>query len=393
MTAMIPYGRQDISEADIQAVVDVLRSDWLTQGPAVPAFEARLAAYCGASHAVAVNSATSALHIACLALDVGKGDIVWTTPITFVASANCALYCGARVDFVDIDPRTYNMSVECLAEKLVLAEKTGDLPKVVIPVHLCGQPCDMAGIHALGQQYGFKIVEDASHAIGGKYRGEPIGNCRYSDITIFSFHPVKIITTGEGGMALTNDAKLAKRMRLLRSHGITREESEMTLAPDGPWYYQQIALGFNYRMTDLQAAMGLSQMQRLDEFVSRRQDIAKRYDALLADLPLTIPWQHPHSYSGLHLYVIRLKLSGIKRSHREIFDSLRMAGICVNLHYIPVYAHPHYQQFGYKAENYPESQQYYAEAISLPMYPALNETKQDQVIEELKKSMAIRRSQ
>ena len=382
--AMIPYGRQDISETDIQAVVDVLRSDFLTQGPAVPAFEKAVADYCGAGHAVTVNSATSALHIACLALGVGKGDVVWTSPITFVASANCALYCGADVDFVDIDPRTYNLSTERLAEKLAQAEKSGRLPKVVIPVHLCGQPCDMAGIHALSQRYGFKIIEDASHAIGGKYKGEPIGNCRYSDITVFSFHPVKIITTGEGGMALTNDAQLAKRMQLLRSHGITREVSEMTHAPDGPWYYQQIELGFNYRMTDIQAALGLSQMRRLDEFVAKRHAIAKRYEELLADLPVTTPWQHADSYSGLHLYVIRLKLAEIGKTHREVFEALRAAGIGVNLHYIPVHRQPYYEGLGFKAGYCPEAEQYYAEAISLPMYPNLTEAQQDKVIESLR---------
>ena len=382
--AMIPYGRQDISEADIQAVVDVLRSDFLTQGPAVPAFEKSITDYCGAKHAVAVNSATSALHIACLALGVGKGDVVWTSPITFVASANCALYCGADVDFVDIDPRTYNLSTERLAEKLAQAEKSGRLPKVVIPVHLCGQPCDMAGIHALSQRYGFKIIEDASHAIGGKYKGEPIGNCRYSDITVFSFHPVKIITTGEGGMALTNNENLAKRMQLLRSHGITREAGEMTHAPDGPWYYQQIELGFNYRMTDIQAALGLSQMSRLDEFVAKRHAIAKRYEQLLADLPVITPWQHPDGYSGLHLYVIRLKLAEIGKTHRQVFEALRAAGIGVNLHYIPVYRQPYYEDMGFKAGLCPEAERYYLEAISLPMYPNLTEAQQDKVIESLR---------
>ncbi|MDA3875692.1 MAG: UDP-4-amino-4,6-dideoxy-N-acetyl-beta-L-altrosamine transaminase [Halothiobacillus sp.] len=380
---MIPYGRQDISDADIQAVVDVLRSDYLTQGPAVPAFEKSVTDYCGAQHGVAVNSATSALHIACLALDVGPGDVVWTTPITFVASANCALYCGASVDFVDIDSRTYNLSVERLAEKLAHAEKIGKLPKVVIPVHLCGQPCDMVGIHALSQQYGFKIIEDASHAIGGKCRGEPIGNCRYSDITVFSFHPVKIITPAEGGMAMTNDAQLAKSMQLLRSHGITRDVNEMTHAPDGPWYYQQIDLGFNYRMTDMQAALGLSQMQRLGEFVTRRHVIAKRYDQLLADLPLITPTQHADSYSGLHLYVIRLTLEEIGKTHRQVFEALRAAGIAVNLHYIPVYRQPYYKRLGFKAGHCPEAELYYAEAISLPMYPGLTEAQQDKVIEAL----------
>lgn len=384
MTGMIPYGRQDISDSDIQAVFDVLRSDYLTQGPAVPAFEKSLADYCGVQHAVAVNSATSALHIACLALGVGSDDVVWTTPITFVASANCALYCGATIDFVDIDPRTYNMSVECLAEKLAQAEQSGKLPKVVIPVHLCGQPCDMAAIHALGQRYGFKIIEDASHAIGGKYRDEFIGNCRYSDITVFSFHPVKIITTAEGGMAMTNDAQLAKRMQLLRSHGITRDPSEMTHAPDGPWYYQQIELGYNYRMTDLQAALGLSQMQRLDEFVTKRHAIAKRYEQLLADLPLITPWQHMDGYSGLHLYVIRLKLTEITKSHRQVFEALRAANIGVNLHYIPVYLQPYYQGLGFKAGYCPEADRYYAEAISLPMYPGLTEAQQDKIIASLR---------
>ena len=381
---MIPYGRQDISEADIQAVVDVLRSDYLTQGPAVPAFEKSIADYCGVPHGIAMNSATSALHIACLALGVGSGDIVWTTPITFVASANCALYCGADIDFVDIDPKTYNMSVERLREKLTHAKQYGKLPKVVIPVHLCGQSCDMAGIYALGQQYGFKIIEDASHAIGGKYRNEPIGNCRYSDITIFSFHPVKIITTAEGGMAMTNDAQLAKRMQLLRSHGITRDVNEMTQEPDGPWYYQQIDLGFNYRMTDLQAALGLSQMNRLDEFVAKRHVIAKRYDQLLSDISVTIPWQHADSYSGLHLYVIRLKLTEIGKTHRQVFESLREAGIGVNLHYIPVYRQPYYEGLGFKTGYCPDAEKYYAEAISLPMYPGLIEAQQNYVIAVLR---------
>jgi UDP-4-amino-4,6-dideoxy-N-acetyl-beta-L-altrosamine transaminase len=384
--SVIPYGRQDISQADIDAVVAVLKSDFLTQGPAVPAFEKSVANYCGALHAVAVNSATSALHIACLALGVGKGDIVWTTPITFVASANCALYCGATIDFVDIDSRTYNMSVRCLEEKLALAKKNGKLPKVLLPVHLCGQPCDMASIYALSQKYGFKIIEDASHAIGGKYKGEPIGNCRYSDITIFSFHPVKIITTAEGGMAMTNDTQLAKRMQLLRSHGITRDENDMTHTPDGPWYYQQIDLGYNYRMTDLQAALGLSQMQRLDQFVSQRHAIAERYNQLLKDFPVHTPWQHEDSYSGLHLYVIRLNLEAIDKSHRKIFEAIREMGVGVNLHYIPVYHQPYYRNLGFKVGYCLEAEQYYAEAISLPMYPDLTEMQQGRVIAALKEA-------
>jgi UDP-4-amino-4,6-dideoxy-N-acetyl-beta-L-altrosamine transaminase len=380
MTTIIPYGRQDISDEDIRAVVDVLRSDFLTQGPTTPAFERSVADYCGARHAVAVNSATSALHIACLALEVGKGDIVWTTPITFVASANCALYCGAQVDFVDIDPRTYNLSIEHLTEKLAQARKTGKLPKVVIPVHQCGQSCDMADIYALSQQYGFRIIEDASHALGGKYCGEPIGNCRYSDITVFSFHPVKIITAGEGGMALTNDPQLAKRMKLLRSHGISSDITEMIpQAPEELWYYQQIALGFNYRMTEIHAALGLSQMQRLDEFVTRRHAIARRYDKLLAGLPITVPWQHSNSHSGFHLYVIRLKLSKISKTQREVFEALHASGIIVNLHYIPVYRQPYYGQFGFKAGYCQEAERYYAEAISLPMYPRLTDELQDKV--------------
>ncbi len=378
--SMIPYGRQDISEADIQAVVDVLRSDFITQGPVVPAFENAVSEYCGAKQAVAVNSATSALHIACLALDVGPGDLVWTTPITFVASSNCALYCGAEVDFVDIDPQTYNMGVDRLSAKLEQAKKNGRLPKVVIPVHLCGQPCDMEAIHALSKQYGFKIIEDASHAIGGRYKGEPIGNCRYSDITVFSFHPVKIITTGEGGMLLTNDPKLIKRMALLRSHGITREAGEMTHPPDGSWYYQQIALGYNYRMTDIQAALGLSQMKRLDEFVTKRHALAKRYDELLKGHAVVAPWQSPDGYSAFHLYVVRLQASKSNPIHREVFDRLRANGIGVNLHYIPVYHHPYYERMGFNRSDFPEAERYYAEAISLPMYPGLSEAQQVEVV-------------
>lgn len=381
---MIPYGRQDVSEADIQAVVDVLRSDYLTQGPAVPAFEEALGAYCGARHAVAVNSGTSALHIACLALGVGPGDRVWTSAITFVASANCALYCGAQIDFVDIEPHTYNLSVERLAEKLEYARRTDNLPKVVIPVHFCGQPCDMAGIHSLSQQYGFRIVEDASHALGARYRGEHVGNGHYSDITVFSFHPVKIVTTAEGGAALTQDMGLARRLRLLRSHGIARDTADMTRAAEGPWYYEQIDLGFNYRMTDLQAALGLSQMERLDEFLARRDLIARRYDALLARLPVVTPWQHPDGFSGRHLYVVRLRLSDIGKSHREVFEALRRAGIGVNLHYIPVYRQPYYERIGYKRTDFPEGERYYAEAMSLPMYPALTDEQQDYVVNALK---------
>ena len=386
---MIPYGRQDLNQDDIDAVVTVLRSDFLTQGPTVPTFEKAVADHCGAQHAVAVNSATSALHIACLALGVGKGDCVWTTPITFVASANCALYCGATVDFVDIDPRTYNLSVDRLDEKLILAKKTGKLPKVVIPVHLGGQPCDMAGIHALSQQYGFKIIEDASDAIGGKYKDEPIGNGRYSDITVFSFHPVKIITTGEGGMAVTNDASLAKHMRLLRSHGISSTPADMQRRPAQEiWNYQQIDLGFNYRMTDIQAALGLSQLRRLNEFVTQRHAIAKRYDQLLTALPVLTPWQQPDSYSGYHLYVIRLKLNEINKTQRQVYNALHAENILANLHYIPVYRQPYYEQMGFKYGHCPQAEQYYSEAISIPLYPGLTKVQQDRVVTVIGKVVA-----
>ena len=383
--ANIPYGRQEISQADVEAVTAVLNSDFLTQGPAVPAFESAVASYCGAKHAVAVNSATSALHIACLALGVGRGDVVWTTATTFVASANCALYCGATVDFVDIDPLTYNLSVEHLAEKLALARQTGRLPKVVIPVHLCGQPCDMEGIHALSQQYGFRIIEDASHAIGGKYQNEPMGNCRFSDITVFSFHPVKIITTCEGGMALTNDTQLAKHMRLLRSHGISSTVTDMQARPAQEiWNYQQIDLGFNYRMTDIQAALGLSQLQRLDDYVAKRHAIARRYDESLATLPVTTPWQHDVGYSARHLYVIRLNLSDIKKTQRQIYKLLHAAEIIVNLHYIPVYRHPYFEKMGFKAGYCPEAERYFGEALSIPMFPTLDNSQQAQVVGALR---------
>ncbi|MFK3868311.1 UDP-4-amino-4,6-dideoxy-N-acetyl-beta-L-altrosamine transaminase [Psychrobacter faecalis] len=381
---MIPYGRQDISQQDIDAVVEVLKSDFLTQGPKVPAFEQSVMDACNAKYAVAVNSATSALHIACLALGLGEGDWLWTTPNTFVASANCGLYCGAQVDFVDIDPRTYNMSAKTLEQKLVIAEKEGTLPKIVIPVHFSGQPCDMAAIHALSQKYGFKIIEDASHAIGGKYKDEPIGNCRYSYITVFSFHPVKIVTTAEGGVAVTNDSKLAEQLNLLRSHGITREEGLMTKPADGPWYYQQIELGYNYRMTDMQAALGVSQMQRLDEYVAKRHELADRYNQLLKGLPITLPWQQEDSYSGLHLYVIRLQLDKISKTHIDVFKGMREAGILVNLHYIPVHLQPYYQEMGFNEGQFPEAEQYYKEAISLPMFPTITEEQQNQVVSTLK---------
>ncbi|HGY9624958.1 UDP-4-amino-4,6-dideoxy-N-acetyl-beta-L-altrosamine transaminase [Pseudomonas putida] len=381
---MIPYGRQDITQADIDTVVGVLQSDFLTQGPMVPRFEQQVAQHVGAKHALAVNSATSALHIACLALGLGPGDRLWTTPITFVASANCGIYCGAEVDFVDIDPRTYNLCPNALERKLIKAESNGTLPKVVIPVHLCGQSCDMQAIHTLAKRYGFKVIEDASHAIGGKYQEDFIGNGKYSDITVFSFHPVKIITTAEGGMALTNDDVLADRMSLLRSHGITRDADKMTHQPDGPWYYQQISLGFNYRMTELQAALGISQMERLDEYVARRHQLAERYNDLLKLLPVVTPWQHPDSYSGLHLYVIRLQLDKINKTHRQVFESLREQGIGVNLHYIPVHMQPYYATMGFGGDDFPLSEQYYREAISIPMFQTMTEEQQDKVVTALR---------
>jgi len=386
---MIPYGQQDITDEDINAVQSVLLSECLTQGPAVPKFEEKAAAYCGTRQAIAVNSATSALHIACLSLGLGPGDILWTSPITFVASSNCALYCGASIDFVDIDPSTYNLSVDRLEEKLIKAKKLGKLPKIVIPVHLCGQPCDMRRIWKLSQEYGFQIIEDASHAIGARYQGEPVGNCKYSDITVFSFHPVKIITTGEGGMALTNDQMLTEKMMLLRSHGITRDAELMTHEPDGPWYYQQIDLGFNYRMTDIQAALGNSQMKRLDEYVSRRHRIAERYVRLLQGLPIAFQEQPPESYSAYHLFVVRLDLSRGGLTHRLIFESMREKGIGVNLHYIPVHLQPFYKNLGFSKGDFPEAEKYYAEAISLPMYPGLSESEQDKVVVSLERCLSL----
>jgi len=384
MYSVIPYGRQDITDADIQAVVDVLRSDYLTQGPVVPAFEQAVADYCGAGYAVAVNSATSALHLACLALDVGTDDYVWTSPNTFVASANCALYCGAKIDFVDIDPRTYNMSVEALHKKLVEAEREGALPKVVIPVHFAGQACEMKEVRDLADHYGFRLVEDASHAIGGNYLKEKVGNCRYSDITVFSFHPVKIITTGEGGMATTNSPELARKMQLLRSHAVTRESDEMIRTDRGALYYEQVGLGFNYRMTDIQAALGNSQLKRLDEFVARRHQIVEVYDQSLQNLPLTLPWQHPDTWSSWHLYVVHLNES---HRRRQVTEQLRATGILVNVHYIPVHLQPYYERMGFAAGDFPEAEHYYEGTISLPLFPAMTSSQQQQVIEMLHKVM------
>ncbi|HBW97372.1 MAG TPA: UDP-4-amino-4,6-dideoxy-N-acetyl-beta-L-altrosamine transaminase [Pseudoalteromonas sp.] len=380
---MIPYGKQDITQADIDSVVSVLKSSFLTQGPQVPAFENALMKATGADYALAVNSATSALHIACLALGLGAGDTLWTTPVTFVASANCGLYCGATVDFVDIDPATYNLCPKALEQKLVHAKKEGKLPKVLVAVHLCGQPCDMKAIHALSIQYGFKVIEDASHAIGGRYLEQPIGSCVYSDITVFSFHPVKIVTTAEGGAALTNSKALADKMALYRSHGITRDEALMENASHGGWYYEQIDLGFNYRMTELQAALGVSQMSRLSDFISARHQLSKRYNEKLAELPITLPYQLPNTYSGLHLYVIRLNLNEISKTHKEVFDALREQGIGVNLHYIPVHLQPYYQKMGFKQGDFPNAENYYSNAISLPMFHGMSIEQQNTVIKVL----------
>ncbi|MDA5194710.1 UDP-4-amino-4,6-dideoxy-N-acetyl-beta-L-altrosamine transaminase [Govanella unica] len=376
---MIPYARQDISDADMAAVVQVLQSDFLAQGPQIPLFEQAVAGRVGVAHALAVNSATSALHIACLALGVGPGDVVWTTPITFVASANCALYCGADVDFVDIDPRTLNMSIAALEQKLATAER---LPKVVIPVHFTGEPCDMAAIGALAKRYGFAVIEDAAHAIGALADGVPVGACTHSDVTIFSFHPVKIITTGEGGMALTNRADLADRMALLRSHGITREPSRMSGPSDGGWYYQQVDLGLNYRMTELEAALGVSQLGRMDDFIDRRHALADRYDDLLADFDVVTPFRDPGHRPALHLYVLRVK------NRAAVFDRMRDRGIGVNVHYIPVHTQPYYQARGFAQGDFPQAENYYAEALSLPMYPLLSDADQDRVVAALGECLA-----
>jgi UDP-4-amino-4,6-dideoxy-N-acetyl-beta-L-altrosamine transaminase len=388
MSQFIPYGRQDISQQDIDAVVEVLRSDWITQGPSIPRFEQAVAEYCGVKYAVAVSSATAALHIACLAAGLGSGDILWTSPNTFVASANCGLYCGAEVDFVDINPQTYNLSSDELERKLELAKSQEKLPKIVIPVHFSGQSCQMDRVSELAKNYGFQVIEDASHAIGASYQGKPVGSCQFSDMAVFSFHPVKIITTGEGGMVLTNREDLYEKLIRLRTHGITRNPDFMTEESHGSWYYQQLELGFNYRMTDIQAALGASQMQRLDEFVRRRRFLAKRYDELLQDLPITLPWQHPDTASSWHLYVIRLKLDKINKTHRQIFEELRQSGIGVNLHYIPVHTQPYYQKLGFNSGDFLQSEQYYQEAISIPLYAGLTQEDQNRVILSLTEVIA-----
>jgi UDP-4-amino-4,6-dideoxy-N-acetyl-beta-L-altrosamine transaminase len=378
---VIPYGKQSISEADIQSVIDVLRSDFLTQGPVVPAFEEAVASHCHARHGVATSNATAALHIACLALGLGPGDLLWTSPITFVASANCGLYCSANIDFVDIDPHTFNMCPVALEKKLIAAKLQGKLPKVVVPVHMCGQPCDMAAIHALSLKYGFKIIEDASHAIGAKYKGQPVGNGRYSDITVFSFHPIKIITTGEGGMALTNDAMLTKKMHLLRSHGISSTPADLQQNPgDEIWNYQQIDLGFNYRLTELQAALGLSQLKQLDQFVQTRHSIAAYYDQALSATDIKTPWQHPDTYSSYHLYPIQVTAtSGI--SQQMLYQSLTDAGVKVNLHYIPVYRQPYYAQMGFKHGYCPNAENYFKSSISIPVFSSMTNEEQHRVVD------------
>ena len=382
---MIPYGRQEITEADIDEVNKVLRSDFLTQGPTVPRFEQSVANYCGVSNAIAVNSATSALHIACLALDLSPGDWLWTSPNTFVASANCGRYCGADIDFVDIDPKTYNICVDSLSKKLEQAEKSGRLPKIIVVVHFAGQPSDMKAIYDLSKLYGFKIIEDASHAIGASYNKIKVGSCKFSDITIFSFHPVKIITTAEGGMALTNSKDIANKMFRLRTHGITNDQMKMKQRPqDEIWNYQQIELGFNYRMNDIQAAIGLNQMKRLDEYVKRRNEIAKYYDTELKNLPLTIPWQSPNAYSSYHLYPILIKNNLDNKTQKQVYNELRENKIAVNLHYIPVHRHPYYENLGFKRNDFPIAEKFHREAISIPIYSSLIEEKQKTVIEVLK---------
>ena len=382
---MIYYGHQHITEKDIQAVESVLHSDWLTQGPAIEAFEKKVANYCGAKYAVAVTNATSALHIACKVAGLEEGDVLWTSPITFTASANCGRYCGADVDFVDIDDKTYNMSVAELRHKLEAAIKK---PKVVIPVHLAGQSCDMEAIKALADEYGFKIIEDASHATGADYKNTKVGSCRYSDMTVFSFHPVKIVTTGEGGIVLTNNKELYEKLKLYRSHGITRDSDLMTQEADGPWYYQQIELGFNYRMTDMQAALGCSQMDSLDEFVARRRYLVKRYNEKLKNLPLRTPYQDEATNPSWHIYIIRIDFTKVKLSKKGIFARMRDRGIVLNLHYIPVHTQPYYQKLGFQKGDFPVSEKYYEEAITLPLYYDLTDEQQDEVIEALKEVLA-----
>jgi UDP-4-amino-4,6-dideoxy-N-acetyl-beta-L-altrosamine transaminase len=382
---MIPYGRQSLDQADIDAVVEVLESDWLTQGPTVERFEAAMAERCEAGFGVAVCNATAALHIACLAAGLGEGDWLWTSPNTFLASANCGRYCGADVDFVDIDPLTWNLDVNALKHKLESAEREGKLPKVLVAVAFSGQSCDMRAIAELSRRYGFVMIEDASHAVGASYAGRPVGCGEYADMTVFSFHPVKIVTTGEGGLVLTNSPERAEHLRRLRSHGMTRDPVQMDAPSHGPWYYQQVELGFNYRITDMQAALGLSQLNKLDGFLARRRQLVARYQALLADLPLTLPTPQPEAESAWHLYVVRLQTERLQHSHRQIFEGLRAAGIGVNVHYIPVHLQPYYRDLGFAAGDFPQAEAYYAQAISLPLFPAMNDEQQDFVVDQLRR--------
>ncbi|MEW5878967.1 MAG: UDP-4-amino-4,6-dideoxy-N-acetyl-beta-L-altrosamine transaminase [Pseudomonadota bacterium] len=382
----IPYGRQSIDDADVAAVVEVLRSDWLTQGPAIERFESAVAEYTGARHACAVANATAALHLACLALELGPGKRLWTSPNTFLASANCGRYCGAEVDFVDIDPRSYNLSVERLEEKLARAARENRLPHVLVTVDFAGQPCEADRIAELARHHGVRIIDDASHAIGATWKGERVGSGRWADITVFSFHPVKILTTGEGGVALANDAELHRRVAMLRTHGMVRDAAHLECKDEGGWYYEQQALGFNYRMTDLQAALGLSQLRRIDAFLTARRRLAARYDRLLAGSGLTLPWQHPDALSSYHLYPIQLPDPALRR---EIFDGLRAVGIGVQVHYIPVHLQPYYRRLGFKAGDFPAAEAYYERAISLPMYAALTDAQQDFVVEQLLRLLRV----
>jgi UDP-4-amino-4,6-dideoxy-N-acetyl-beta-L-altrosamine transaminase len=382
---MIPYGRQSLDQADIDAVVEVLESDWLTQGPTIERFEAAMAERCEAGFGVAVCNATAALHIACLAAGLGEGDWLWTSPNTFLASANCGRYCGADVDFVDIDPLTWNLDVNALKHKLESAEREGKLPKVLVAVAFSGQSCDMRAIAELSRRYGFVVIEDASHAVGASYAGRPVGCGEYADMTVFSFHPVKIVTTGEGGLVLTNSPERAEHLRRLRSHGMTRDPEQMDAPSHGPWYYQQVELGFNYRITDMQAALGLSQLNKLDGFLTRRRQLVARYQALLADLPLTLPTPQPEAESAWHLYVVRLQTERLQHSHRQIFEGLRAAGIGVNVHYIPVHLQPYYRDLGFAAGDFPQAEAYYAQAISLPLFPAMTDEQQDFVVDQLRR--------
>jgi UDP-4-amino-4,6-dideoxy-N-acetyl-beta-L-altrosamine transaminase len=384
MMKMIPYGKHNISQEDIDAVIAVLKSDTLTQGPGPLEFEKIIADYCGSLYGISANSATSALHIACLALGLGENDYLWTTTNTFVASANCALYCKAKVDLVDIDERTYNMSVDALEEKLIKAKREGKLPKIVVPVHFAGLSCDMKRIKTLSHDYGFFVVEDASHAVGAKYMGQPVGSCQFADITVFSFHPVKIITSGEGGMCVTNNALLAEKMKLFRNHGINRTPELLMKGIEGAWYFEQIELGYNFRMTDIHAALGISQFRRVDQFVTKRRKIAQKYNERLKEYPLTIPVESMDCYSSYHLYVVRLRMQEMKKKFIDIFSMLRANGVEVGKHYIPIYMHPYYKNLGFKVADYPNTAKYYQDSLTLPVFPDLSDQEFDKVLSELK---------